>query len=140
MGVKEYYNILSEITDVDLEVSSIADSRRLMSELKEIEETLHKLKNSVEGDIKQVKSDHARNKRIVIDKYSGKSQKSGIKGVLRSSPRKKMMQELKRLGMEKNERLHEYRELEMVIEDLIIEVENKKQPMNEFIRNRLFNS
>jgi len=51
-----------------------------------------------------------------------------------------MIQELKRLGMEKNERLQEYRELERVIEDLIIEVENKKQPMNEFIRNRLFNS
>lgn len=140
MGVKEYYNILSEITDVDLEVSSIADSRRLMSELKEIEETLHKLKNSVEWDIKQVKSDHTRNKRIILDKYSAKSQKSGITSVLRSSPRKKMIQELKRLGMEKNERLQEYHELERVIEDLIIEVENKKQPMNEFIRNRLFNS
>lgn len=140
MDVKEYYNILSEITDIDLEVSSIADSRRLMSALKEIEETLHKLKKSVEWDIKQVKSDHAHNKRIIIDKYTGKSQKSGITSVLRSSPKKKMMQELKRLGMEKNEKIQEYQELQRIIEDLILEVETKKQPVNEFIRNRLFNS
>ena len=140
MDVKEYYTILSEITDIDMEVSSIADSRRLMSELKEIEETLHKLKKSVEWDIKQVKSDHAYNKRLIIDKYAGKSQKSGIKSVLRSSPRKKMMQELKRLGMEKNEKIQEYQELQRIIEDLILEVETKKQPVNEFIRNRLFNS
>lgn len=140
MGVKDYYNVLSEITDIDTEVSSIADSRRLMAELKAIEETLYKLKNSVEWDIKQVKSDHTRNKRIIIDKYVGKPQKSGITSVFRSSPRKKMMQELKRLGMEKNEKIHEYQELQRIIEDLILEVENKKKPVNEFIRNRLFNS
>ncbi|KAF5075591.1 hypothetical protein DSECCO2_148050 [anaerobic digester metagenome] len=137
MNIKDYYTILSEINEIDLDVSSIADSRRLMSELNEIEEALCNLQDNIKRDIKQIKSDHTKNKRIIIDKYSNKSQKSGITGILSSSPRKKMMKELKQLGMDKNKKLQEYHELEEVIKDFLLEVRKSKEPMNNFIKDRL---
>ncbi len=93
---QEYHKLLTEIVDINVEISSIADSRRLILELNEKESILIKLRENVVNDIRIAESNFLKEKAAIRDKYSI-NQKSGITGLIRGSSKSKLIKELKQL-------------------------------------------
>ncbi|MCE7699361.1 MAG: hypothetical protein K8E24_011335 [Methanobacterium paludis] len=135
MSVKDYHDILVEIADIDIEVSSIADSRRLLAELNEKEEALIQLKKSVIVDMRSIESDHLKKKRMIMDKYQ--QQNSGIIGVFRGSNKSRRIKALKRQDTDNQGEIESYSEIKYMIDDLMGQLDNMKGSMNDFIKEKL---
>ncbi len=81
MIVEDYHKLIAEIIDIDTEISSIADSRRLLVEINERESILIKLKESVVRDIRTAESNYIKRKAFLREKYS-MNQKTGITKII----------------------------------------------------------
>ena len=138
MIIEDYHNIIAEIVEIDTDVNSIADSRRLINEINEREAILLKLKESVRKDIRTEESNYIKNKAALREKYS-MNQKSGITGMIMGSPKKRLIKELKSLESGYNTNMEELRELRYIIDDLLIQFNDLKEPLNRSIRDRFGN-
>lgn len=135
MSVKDYHDILVEIADIDVEVSSIADSRRLLAELNEKEEILIQIKRSVIGEIRSIETDHLTKKRAIMDRKN-----SGMFGVFGGSSKSRRIKALKKLDKDNQSKIESYSEIKYMIEDLMVQIENIKGSMNDFIKEKLGNN
>jgi hypothetical protein len=138
MIVEDYHKLIDEIVDIDTEVSSIADSRRLLVELSEREAILIKLKESIVKDIRLAESNFLKDKASLRNKYS-MDQKTGITGRLRGSPKSKLIKELKRLESRSNKNIEGLKEIRYLINDLLLQFNAMKGPVNKSIRDRFAN-
>jgi hypothetical protein len=138
MIVEDYHKLIEEIVDIDTEVSSIADSRRLLVELSEREAILLKLKESIVKDIRSAESNFLRDKSSLRNKYS-MNQKTGITGMIRGSPKSKLIKELKRLESRSNNNIEGLKEIRYLINDLLLQFNEMKGPVNKSIRDRFGN-
>jgi hypothetical protein len=138
MIVEDYHKLIAEIVDIDTEISSIADSRRLLIELNEREAILLKLKESVVKDIRSAESNFLKDKANLRDKYS-MNQKTGITGKIRGSPKTKLIKELKRLETRSKKNIEELKEIKYIIDDLLIQFNALKGPVNRSMRERFGN-
>lgn len=138
MIVEDYHKLIEEIVDINTEVSSIADSRRLLVELSERESILIKLNESILKDIRSAESNFLKNKASLRNKYS-MDQKTGITGMIRGSPKSKLIKELKRLESRSNENIEGLKEIRYLINDLLLQFNEMKGPLNKSIRDRFGN-
>ncbi len=67
---EDYHKLLIEIININIEVTSIADSRRLITELNERESILLKLKENILTDIRRAESNFLKDKAAIRKKYS----------------------------------------------------------------------
>ena len=135
---KKYHKLLNEIVDINIEISSIADSRRLIVELNERESILIKLKENIVKDIRVVESNFLKEKATIRKKYSMK-QKAGITGMIRGSSKSKLIKELKQLDSKYKTNIEGLKELRYLIDDLIIQFNQLKDPVNKSVRERFGN-
>ena len=135
---KKYHKLLNEIVDINIEISSIADSRRLIVELNERESILIKLKENVVKDIRVAESNFLKEKAAIRKKYSMK-QKAGITGMIRGSSKSKLIKELKQLDSKYKTNIEGLKELRYLIDDLIIQFNQLKDPVNKSVRERFGN-
>jgi len=138
MIVEDYHKLIEEIIDIDTEVSSIADSRRLIVELNEREAILIKLQESIVKDIRSAESNFIKEKAALRRKYS-MNQKTGITGRLRGSPKSRLIKELKRLESKSEKNIDGLKEIRYTIDDLIVQFNAMKGPVNQSIRDRFGN-
>jgi len=138
MIVEEYNKLIDEIVNIDTEISSIADSRRLIIELNEREAILFKLKESIVKDIRSAESNFLKDKGNLRDKYS-MDQKTGITGMIRGSPKTKLIKELKILETRSKKNIEELKEIRLIIDDLIIQFNALKGSVNKSMRERFGN-
>ncbi len=96
MNSEKYHKLLNEIVDINIEISSIADSRRLIVELNDRELILIKLKENIVKDIRMVESNFLKEKAVIRKKFSMK-QKTGITGMIRGPSKSELIKELKQL-------------------------------------------
>jgi hypothetical protein len=71
MKDKDYYKLIYEIADIDLEADSIADSRRILAEINEREVLLNELTKRVNMDIKNLEREYLEKKHKVNIDYAG---------------------------------------------------------------------
>jgi len=135
---KKYHKLLNEIIDINIEISSIADSRRLIVELNERESILIKLKENIVKDIRVAESNFLKEKAAIRKKYSMK-QKAGITGMIRGSSKSKLIKELKQLDSKYKTNIEGLKELRYLIDDLIIQFNQLKDPVNKSVRERFGN-
>jgi len=135
---KKYHKLLNEIVDINIEISSIADSRRLIVELNERESILIKLKENIVKDIRVAESNFLKEKAAIRKKYSMK-QKAGITGMIRGSSKSKLIKELKQLDSKYKTNIEGLKELRYLIDDLIIQFNQLKDPVNKSVRERFGN-
>jgi hypothetical protein len=138
MIIEDYHNILVEIVEIDTDVNSIAQSRRLINEINEREDILLKLKESIKKDIRMEESNYLKNKAAIREKYSMK-QKVGITGLIMGSPKKKLIKELKILESEYNANISDLKELRYIIDDLLVQFNDLKLPLNKSMREMFGN-
>jgi hypothetical protein len=135
---EDYHKLLTEIIDINVDVTSIADSRRLILELNERESILLKLKENILKDIRRAESNFLKDKAAIRKKYST-NQKSGLTSIIRGSSKNKLITELKQLDSSSKTNIEDLKELRYMIDDLIIQFGNLKDPVNRSIRNRFGN-
>jgi type III secretory pathway component EscV len=135
---EDYHKLLTEIIDINVDVTSIADSRRLLVELNERESILLKLKENILRDIRSAESNFLKDKAAIRKKYS-MNQRSGLTGMIRGDPKNKLIKELKQLDNSSKTNIEGLKELRYMIDDLIIQFDNLKDPVNKSMRNRFGN-
>jgi len=128
-----YYKVIDEVVDIDVEVNSIAESRRLISEINERETILQKLREDVRRDIRSIESNFLKEKAMLRTKYSMK-QNNGLSGIIMGSPKKKLIKELKSLEKKSKNDIEELKHIKYVIDDLLIQFNDLKEPINSSIR------
>lgn len=128
-----YYKVIDEVVEIDSEVNSIAESRRLISEINERETILLKLREEVRRDIRSMESNYLKEKALLRSKYSMK-QNNGLSGFIMGSPKKKLIKELKSLESKSNNDIEELKHIRYVIDDLLIQFNDLKKPINSSIR------
>lgn len=134
MRIKDYHIAIDEISNIDLEADSIADSRRILAELNEREMILKELKKCIRKDIKNMKLDFLERKhKINVDYADGRS--PGIVSKVRG---KSKVKELKKLEKQRNESLESYDDVKYMVDDLLIQIQEAKESLNKYIKNRLF--
>ena len=138
MNAEEYHRLLSEIVDIDMNTTSIADSRRLLAELNQKEEILIELKESIVKNIRIAESSYLKEKSLIRSKYSMK-QKTGITAKIMGSPKNKLIKELKRLESNSKKDIDELIELRLTIEDLLIQFNDITGPVGKSMRDRFGN-
>lgn len=133
MEIKDYYKLIQEITDIDLEADSIADSRRILAEINEREMILKELKKRIKNDIKNIERGYLDQKhKINVDYAGGRSP-----GVMSRVRGKSRIKELKKLQEKHDESLESYREIKYILDDLFIQIQEAKEPLNNYIKGRL---
>jgi hypothetical protein len=135
---EDYHKLLTEIIDINIEVTSIADSRRLLVELNERESILLKLKENISRDIRLAESNFLKDKAALRKKYST-NQRSGLTGMIRGYPKSKLIKDLKKLDSCSQTNIDGLKELRYMIDDLIVQFGNLKDPVNKSMRNRFGN-
>jgi hypothetical protein len=135
---EDYHKLITEIIDINVEVSSIADSRRLLVEITEKETILIKLKENIVKDIRSAESKFLKDKAAIRQKYS-MDQKMGITSRIRGSSKNKLIKELKQLDNSSKTNIEGLKELRYMIDDLIIQFEALKVPVNKSMRDRFGN-
>ena len=138
MIIEDYHKIIDEIVDIDTEISSIADSRRLIVELNESETILIKLKESIMKDLRLAESNFLKEKAALRNKYS-MNHKTGITGIIMGSPKSKLIKELKNLDSRSKKNIKDLKEIRYIIDDLIVQFNAMKGPVNESMRSRFGN-
>jgi hypothetical protein len=134
MKIKDYYTLIDEISIIDLEADSIADSRRILAELNEREMILKDLKKRILNDIKNIELEFLQRKqKINMDYADGRS--PGIVSRVRG---KSKIKELKKLEKKRYESLELYYDVQYMIDDLLLQIQEAKEPLNNYIKERLF--
>lgn len=134
MKIKDYYTLIDEISIIDLEADSIADSRRILAELNEREMILKDLKKRILNDIKNIELEFLQRKqKINMDYADGRS--PGIVSRVRG---KSKVKELKKLEKKRYESLELYYDVQYMIDDLLLQIQEAKEPLNNYIKERLF--
>ena len=133
-----YYQVLDEIIEINTEADSIAESRRLILEINERETILLKLKEEVRRDIRSMESNFLREKAMLRTKYSMK-QNNGLSGIIMGSPKKKLIKELKNLESKSNSDIEELKHIRYVIDDLLTQFNDLKEPINNSMRTMFGN-
>ncbi|MTK64190.1 MAG: hypothetical protein F8N15_06675 [Methanobacterium sp.] len=128
-----YYKTIGELIEIDAEANSIAESRRLISEINERESILLKLKEDVRRDIRTMESNFLKEKAKLRTKYSMK-QISVLTGIIMGSPKKKLIKELKNLESQSNKDIEELKHIRLVIDDLLIQFNDLREPLNSSMR------
>jgi hypothetical protein len=128
-----YYKTIGELVEIDAEANSIAESRRLISEINERETILLKLKEEVRRDIRSMESNFLKEKAKLRTKYSMK-QNSGLTSFITGSPKKKLIKELKSLETQSNRDIEELKHIRYVIDDLLIQFNDLREPLNSSMR------
>ncbi|NYB51508.1 MAG: hypothetical protein HVN35_02935 [Methanobacteriaceae archaeon] len=134
MKIEDYHKIIEDIYDTNLEADSIADSRRILVELTEKEMILKDLKKSVRRDIKNIQMAYLERKRQINTDYAG----GRSPGVVSRFRGKSKIKELKKLDKERDESLKDYEEVKYLVDDLILQIEKAKEPLNNYIKKKLF--
>lgn len=131
--VDEYYDLITKIGYIDLEASSIADSRRIISELNEREQALLEIKKSLIRDIRNFEAYCLEERMKIREKYtSGKG--AGIIGKVKGNS---MSKEIRKLELGKKERIEAYLELKYMVDELLLEMEKARGPLNNYLKRRL---
>lgn len=136
--IDNYHKLIAEIVDIDIEANSIAESRRLISEINERETILLKLREDVRRDIRSMESTFLREKAELRTKYSMKKN-TGLSSILTGSPKKKLIKELKNLESRSKNDIEELKYIKSIIDDLLIQFNDMKEPVNTSMRTMFGN-
>ena len=83
-------------------------------------------------------SDYIKRKAFLREKYD-MNQKNGITNIIRGSSKSKLIKELKKLESKSNKNIEDLKEIKYIIDDLLIQFNSMKEPLNKSIKARFGN-
>ena len=134
----DYTTELEKIYDFEIEITSIADCRKVMAELNEQEDLLNKIERMVKVDIKNIKSSYLNeraNIRVKYDSNKTPSLMESLKGPFGSNRYK----EMKKLETKRFESLDYLNEVQLITENLLEQTQEIKRDVQKIIKEMLGN-
>jgi len=136
-SIDDYHNLIVEITDIEIEASSIAESRQILTELKKREKILIELRKLISDDIRSIELEYLKERRLIIEKYSPNNNNSGFLNILnRGSPRKNRTKEMKKFDKKKESQLDPYYNLKYQIDHLLEQIKEAKIAQSDYMKER----
>jgi len=136
-SIDDYHNLIVEITDIEIEASSIAESRQILTELKKREKILIELRKLISDDIRSIELEYLKERRLIIEKYSPNNNNSGFLNILnRGSPRKNRTKEMKKFDKKKESKLDPYYNLKYQIDHLLEQIKEAKIAQSDYMKER----
>lgn len=126
MDIDDYQNIITNLIDFEIEMSSIAESRKTLLKLQEKREILLKMKEQVTKDIRSVEVNYLSMRTSIRQEFSPENldnsrAKKFLKG--NNSPARMRAKAMKKLESERNGKIETYKDMKVTIEDLVEQIE-----------------
>lgn len=126
MDIDDYQNIITNLIDFEIEMSSIAESRKTLLKLQEKREILLKMKEQVTKDIRSVEVNYLSMRTSIRQEFSPENvdnsrAKKFLKG--NNSPARMRAKAMKKLESERKGEIETYKDMKVTIEDLVEQIE-----------------
>ncbi|MEN6330314.1 MAG: hypothetical protein ABFC91_08505 [Methanobacteriaceae archaeon] len=134
MEANEYYKHIMELADLDVEATSLPESRKILEELEERQEQLKILHLELKRDIRYVEAVYIKRKRELNTEFTQNPEPHANK---RFGKKESRVSVLKKLEKEKKETLEPYYNVRAMTEQLLTEMEDAKKPLQDFVLNKM---
>lgn len=126
MDIDDYQKIITDLIDFEIEMSSIAESRKTLLKLQEKREILLKMKDQVNKDIRSVEVNYLSMRTSIRKEFSPENadnsrRKKFLKG--NNSPARMRAKAMKKLESDRKGRIESYKDMKLTIEDLVEQIE-----------------
>ncbi len=126
MDIDDYQNIITDLIDFEIEMSSIAESRKTLLKLQEKREILLKMQKQVNKDIRSVEVNYLSLRTSIRHEFSPENvdtsrRKKFLKG--NNSPARMRAKAMKKLESERKGKIETYNDMKVTIEDLVEQIE-----------------
>lgn len=125
MDIDDYKNIIAEVVDFEIEMSTLVQSRKTLLELKEKREILLEMKKDVAEDIRSIELEYLKRRCNIRSQFEDEETSRLTKFFSRSSsPSQMRARAMRHLESERNTKLEAYEEIKFTTEDLIEQIED----------------
>lgn len=126
MDIDDYQKIITDLIDFEIEMSSIAESRKTLLKLQEKREILLKMKEQVNKDIRSVEVNYLSMRTSIRQEFSPENGntsrgKKFLKG--NNTPARMRAKAMKKLESDRKGRIESYKDIKLTIEDLVEQIE-----------------
>jgi len=126
MDIDDYQKIITDLIDFEIEMSSIAESRKTLLKLQEKREILLKMKEQVNKDIRSVEVNYLSMRTSIRQEFSPENgntsrKKKFLKG--NNTPARMRAKAMKKLESDRKGRIESYKDIKLTIEDLVEQIE-----------------
>lgn len=128
MDIDDYEKLIKNVVDIEIETSSITESRKTLLHLHERREILQDMQTRLERDIKAVEVDYLNKRTFIREEFSSNNlQKSSrMKRMFsggNSSAASRRVKAMKNLERERNTKIENYKNMKNTVDDLIEQIE-----------------
>lgn len=134
MEVNDYYKMIMELADLEVEATSIAESRVILAELEEREVKLKDLHLELKRDIRYMEAVYLKRKRELNLEYT---QNKDVRTKKRFGKNESRVTVLKKLQKEKDETIEPYYKMQSMAEQLLAEMDAAKKPLQDFVIDKM---
>ncbi len=140
MDIEDYKNIIAEVVDFEIEMSTLVQSRKTLFKLKEKREILLEMKNDVAEDIRSIELEYLKRRFNIRSQFEDEETSRLTKFFSRSSsPSQMRARAMRHLESERSTKLEAYEEIKFTLEDLIEQIEDLMVEVYSSMKNILGN-
>lgn len=126
MDIDDYNKIINDLIDFEIEMSSIAESRKTLLKLQEKREILLKMKKQINKDIRSVEVNYLTMRTSIRQEFSSENldnsrRKKFLKG--NNSPARMRAKAMKKLESDRKGKIESYTDIKFTIDDLVEQIE-----------------
>lgn len=126
MDINDYNKIINDLIDFEIEMSSIAESRKTLLKLQEKREILLKMKKQINKDIRSVEVNYLTMRTSIRQEFSSENldnsrRKKFLKG--NNSPARMRAKAMKKLESDRKGKIESYTDIKFTIDDLVEQIE-----------------
>ncbi|MCK9150978.1 hypothetical protein [Methanobacterium alcaliphilum] len=145
MDIDDYEKLIISTVDIEIETSSISESRKTLLTLHERREILKDIQSRLERDIRSVEVDYLNKRTFIREEFSSTNfeKSSKMKKMLKggtSSPARRRAKAMKNLEKERNSKIEGYRDMKVNVDDLIEQIEEIMVDVYSSIKSLLGNN
>jgi len=134
----DYRAELEKLYDYEIEITSIADCRKVMAELNEQEDLLRKIRSNVKLDIRNVKSNYLNERANIRVKYDS-DKTPGLMDSLKGPFGSNRIKDIKKLENERLKNLDYLNEVLVIAENLLEQTQEIENDLQKMIKEKLGN-
>ncbi|MDO9043863.1 MAG: hypothetical protein Q7U35_00990 [Methanobacteriaceae archaeon] len=126
MDINDYNKIIVDLIDFEIEMSSIAESRKTILKLQEKREILINMKEQIRGDIRSTEVQYLSMRTSIREEFSIENVDNSRKRKLlkgNKSPATMRAKAMKKLEAKKKGKIESYNDIKITIDDLLEQVD-----------------
>jgi hypothetical protein len=141
MDIKDYRNLIEEIIDFEIEMSSIAQSRKTLLELNERRELLLEMQKKIKTDMRSMEVEYLNRRSEIREAYIRENENPSRKSrfLKKSTPSSMRAKAMKHLESERKTKIDTYEDINFTVDDLILQVEDVMVEVYSSMKNFLGN-